>query len=180
MNIFNNPILITLSDSDPFVNLQTYDEKHGRSQHFYLRKRTLEEQLGENAEGVVTEADLLNFCTVARSDDNIRLTFCWLHGNYCDDVSGYQQTVFVPVNTVIKALAGERVKHLSYTPVYRDKADIYITPPAHKVIAAADKMKRHAIRRFFRDNFDYGRKEHLVVQSDTLSFKKYPISVLIP
>ena len=167
MSIFNNPVLITLTDSDPFINLQTYDEKHGHSQHFYIRKETLQQQVGENAEGVVTEADLLNYCTVTRSDDNIRFTFCWLHGNYCGDVSGYMQIVFVPVDVIIKLLAGEKVKHLSYTPICRDKADIYITPPAHKAIAAMDKLKRHAIRRFFRDNFDYGRKEHLVVQSDT-------------
>ena len=166
MNIFSNPVLITLTDSDPFVAIQTYDEKHGHSQHFYLCKQTLRGQLGENAEGVVTEADLLNFCTVARSDDKIRFTFCWLHGTYNDDVCGYQQTVFLPINKVLKVLAGEKVKHLSYSPVYRNKADIYITPPAHKVIAAADKLKRHAIKRFFRDNFDYGRSEHLVVQSD--------------
>ena len=167
MSIFINPVLITLTDSDPFINLQTYDEKHGHSQHFYLHKETLQGQLGDNAEGVVTEADLLNYCTVARSDDNIRFTFCWLHGNYDNDVSGYMQIVFVPVDVIIKLLAGERVKHLSYSPVCRDKADIYITPPAHEIIAAMDKLKRNAIRRFFRDNFDYGRKEHLVIQSDT-------------
>ena len=117
MNIFNNPVLITLSDSDPFVTIHTYDEKHGHSQHFYLRKQTLQGQLGENAEGVVTEADLLNYCTVTRSGDKIRFTFCWLHGNYDDDVCGYQQTVFLPINKVLKVFAGEKVKHLSYSPV---------------------------------------------------------------
>ena len=166
MSIFINPVLITLTDSDPFINLQTYDEKHGHSQHFYLRKEILQGQLGENAEGVVTEADLLNYCTVTRSDDNIRFTFCWLHGNYDNEVSGYQQTVFLPISKVVKVLAGEKVKHLSHSPVYRDKADLYITTPAHKVIADMDKLKRHALRKFFRDNFNYGRKEHLVVQSD--------------
>lgn len=167
MSIFSNPVLITLTDSDPFVTLQTYDEKHGHSQHFYLRKQTLQEQLGENAEGIVTEADLLNYCTVTRSGNKIRFTFCWLRGNYDDDVCGYQQTVFLPINIVVKVLAGEKVKYLSHSPVYRDKADLYITPPAHKVIADMDKLKRHALRKFFRDNFDYGRSEHLVIQSDT-------------
>lgn len=167
MNIFNNPVLITLTDSDPFVTIQTYDEKHGHSQRFYLHKESLQGQLGDTAERCVTEADLLNFCTVARARDSIRFKFCWLHGNYNDDVSGYQQTVFLPISKVVKVLAGERVKHMSYAPVCRDKADIYITQPAHKVIADMDKLKRHALRKFFRDNFDYGRSEHLVVQSDT-------------
>lgn len=166
MNIFSNPVLITLSDSDPFVAIQTYDEKHGHSQHFYIRKQTLQGQLCDTAERCVTEADLLNYCTVTRSGDNIQFMFCWLHGNYDNDVSGYMQTVFLPISKVVKVLAGERVKHLSYTPVYRDKADIYITPPAQRVIAAIDKLKRHALRKFFRDNFDYGRSEHLVIQSD--------------
>ena len=167
MSIFNNPIIITLSDSDPFVTLQTYDQKHGRSQHFYLSKQTLQNQLGDDAECSITEADLLNFCTVARARDSIRFKFCWLQGSYDDDVCGYQQTVFLPINKVIDVLDGKKVKHLSYSPVYRDKADIRITPPAHKAIAAADKLKRHALRKFFRDNFDYGRREHLVIQSDT-------------
>lgn len=166
MNIFNNPVLITLTDSDPFVTIQTYDQKHGHSQHFYLHKASLQGQLGENAEGVVTEADLLNFCTVARARDSIRFKFCWLHGNYDDDVCGYEQKVFLPINKAIEALNGNRVKHMSYSPVYRDKADIHLTPSAHQAIAAMDKMKRHALRKFFRDNFDYGRREHLVIQSD--------------
>ena len=166
MNIFSNPVLITLTDSDSFVNLQTYDKRHGRSQHFYLHKQTLQGQLGENAEGVVTEADLLNFCTVARARDSIRFTFCWLHGNYSDDVSGFQQTVFLPISTVAKVLAGEKVKHLSYTPVHRDKAKLYFTSSANKYIADADKLTRHAIKRAFRDNFNYSRKEKLIIQKD--------------
>lgn len=166
MNIFNNPILVTLTDSDPFVTIQTYDEKHGHSQHFYLRKQTLQGQLCDTAERCVTEADLLNFCTVAHARDSIRFKFCWLHGNYADDVCGYQQKVFLPISKVLKVLSGEKVKHLSYSPVYRDKADLYITTPAHKVIADMDKLKRRALRKFFRDNFDYGRSEHLVIQSD--------------
>jgi len=168
MNIFNNPILVTLSDSDPFVLLQTYDEKHGKSQRFYLTKRILHSQLDDGAEGSFIEADLLNYCSVTRIDNSIRFTVCWLHGNYADDVSGYRQTLFVPVDKVVRALDGERVKHLSYQPVHLEKADIFFTKTAHAAIAAAkaDKLKLHALKRVFRDNFCYGRNEHLVVQQD--------------
>ena len=166
MNIFDNPVLVKLSDSEPFIILQTYDPKHGQSQRFYLHKQSLTRQLGDDAEGNDTEADLLNFCTVARARDSIRFQMIWLHGNYNDDVNGYQQTFFLPFDKVEKALAGERVKHLSHYPIRQEKADIWFTEPAQKAIAEMDKLKKHAIRRFFRDNFDYGRKEHIIVQRD--------------
>lgn len=166
MNIFDNPILVTLSDSDPFAIIQTYDPKHGQSQRFYLHKQSLIGQLGDDAEGNDTEADLLNYCTVARAKDSIRFQMVWLHGNYNDDVHGYRQTFFLPFDKVEKALAGERVKHLSHYPIHQEKADIWFTEPAQKAIAAMDKLKRHAIRRFIRDSFNYGHKEKLIVQTD--------------
>ena len=166
MNIYPNAILITLSLSEPFVSLQTYDEKHGKSQRFFLRKDALISQLGDDAEGSATELDLLNVCTVTRVGNNIRFNILWLHGNYNDDVSGYQQVFFVPVGKAAKVLTGEKVKHLSYTPEQMPKASIFFTQTAHKAIAEADKLKLHAIRRFFRDNFCYGHDEHLVVQQD--------------
>lgn len=168
MSIFNNPILVTLSDSEPFLQLQTYDEKHGQSQRFYLTKGALQGQFDDGAEGSFVETDLLNYCTITRIGNNIRFNVCWLHGNYDDDVAGYRQTFFIPVDKVAKALNGERVKHLSYQPVYQEKADIFFTQTAHAAIAATrvDKLKLHAIRRFFRDNFSFGNDEHLVVQKD--------------
>ena len=166
MCIYTNAIIINLSLSEPFVSLQTYDEKHGKSQHFYLKKDSILIQLGDDAEGSVTELDLLNVCTITRVGNSIRFKMFWLHGNYNDDVCGYQQVFFVPVDKVAKALDGERVKHLSYTPEQMPKASIFFTQTAHKAIANADKLKLHAIRRFFRDNFCYGRNEHLVVQQD--------------
>ena len=164
MSIFNDPIIISLSARDPLVYLQTYDPKHGWSQRFYLSSEALYSQL--NGEGSVTECDLLNVCTVARFRDNVRFHALWLHGNYDNDVCGYQQTFYIPTDKVAKALAGESIKHLAYTPICQPKADIFFTQTAHKAIAEADKLKRHAIRRFFRDNFDYGRDEHLVVQRE--------------
>lgn len=166
MNIYPNAILVTLSFSDPFVSLQTYDEKHGKSQRFFLRKDALMSQLGDDAEDSVTELDLLNVCTVTRVGNSIRFNILWLHGNYNDDVSGYQQVFFVPVGKAAKVLTREKVKHLSYTPEQMPKASIFFTQTAHKAIAEADKLKLHAIRRFFRDNFCYGCDEHLVVQQD--------------
>lgn len=166
MSIYPNTILVTLLDSEPFILLQTYDEKHGKSQRLYLRKDTLMNQLGDDAEGSITEMDLLNVCTVNRVGSSIRFNVLWLHGNYSDDVSGFQQVLFVPIDKVAKVLSGEKVKHLSYSPAQMPKASIFFTRTAHKAIAEADKLKLHAIRRFFRDNFCYGRDEHLVVQQD--------------
>ena len=135
MNIYPNAILITLSLSEPFVSLQTYDEKHGKSQRFFLRKDALISQLGDDAEGSATELDLLNVCTVARVGNNIRFNMLWLHGSYNNDVSGYQQVFFVPVGKAAKVLTGEKVKHLSYTLEQMPKASIFFTQTAHKAIA---------------------------------------------
>lgn len=161
MNIYPDAILITLTLSEPFVSLQTYDEKHGKSQRFYLSKQSL-----LNNESGVTETDLLNVCTLTTIDNGIRFKMLWLHSNYNDDVCGYQQTFFIPTGKIAKVLAGESVKHLSYSPVQMPKASIFLTLTAHKTIAEADKLNLHAIRRFFRDNFCYGRDEHIVVQQD--------------
>lgn len=165
MNIFNNPILVTLSSSGFFVALKTYDQIHGRSQRFLLSKDTLYDQLGEHAESNAIEKDLHNFCDVAHARDGIRFKLSWLR-NSGDELNGYQQRFIVPDDLVLKALAGETVKYMYYEPVYKDKAPLFLTKNAHEAIAGADKLKRHAIRRFFRDHFDYGDAEYLAIQSD--------------
>ncbi len=165
MNIFNNPILITLSSSGFFIALMTYDQMHGRSQRFLLSKDTLYDQLGEHAESSIIERDLHNFCDVAHARDGIRFKLSWLR-NSGDELKGYQQRFIVPVDFVVKALAGETIKYMYHEPVYKDKAPLFFSRSAHEAIAGFDKLKRHAIRRFFRDHFDYGDVEHFVVQSD--------------
>ena len=37
----NSKILVTLTPSDAFITLQTYDARHGKSQNFYIRKETI-------------------------------------------------------------------------------------------------------------------------------------------
>ena len=166
MSIFTDPIIITLSCNDPLVSLQTYDPNHGWSQRFYLTKGALTSQIADDTEGSVTETDILNVCTIARINNRIRFTMLWLQGNYSNDLHSYRQMFSIPVEKINKALAGEIVKHLAYTPVFRDKAEIFLTKTAHRAIAEADKLKRHAIRRFFRDNLAYGKEEHIVIQED--------------
>ncbi|MBR2661987.1 MAG: hypothetical protein IKE15_11440 [Clostridia bacterium] len=172
MSIFTNPIIVTLSVNDMFVYLQTYDPKHSWSQRFYLTKESLSSQLADTVESSVTdsvtECDLLNVCNVSRIGNSIRFRLFWLHGNYDNDLHGYQQTVLVPVDVAKRVLAGERIKYLSTSPENKEKARIFFTKTASEVIAdtAKDKLKRHALRKFFRDHFNYGREEHLVVMED--------------
>ncbi len=163
MSIFNNPILITLSSSGLFIALTTYDQTHGRSQRFLLSKDTLCDQLEEH--GSTIESDLHNFCDVAHDRDGVRFKVSWLRRNG-DELKGYLQRFIVPINLVCKALAGETVKYMYHEPMYKDKAPLSFTQSAHKAIAEADKLKRHAIRRFFRDHFDYGNVEYFIVQRD--------------
>ena len=162
MCIYPDAILVTLSLSEPFVSLQTYGEKHGKSQRFYLSKQSL-----LNAESSITEMDLLNVCTVSHVDNSIRFQMLWLHGNYNDDICGYRQSFAVPADKVARVLSGETVRFLSYMPIHPEKAAIFFTKTAHRAIAKADKLKRRAICKFLRDNFNYSRSEHLVVQEDS-------------
>lgn len=168
MNIFNDPIMITLRDSDPFVSVVTFDPMHGKSQNFYLTKASLLNSLGDHAEGSITEGDLLNYCSVSHSGNNVRFKVSWLHNAPDNGLCGYQQTFLIPVDLVVKVLAGETVKYLSVSPRYREKAHIFFTKTAREVIAAAsqDKLKRHALRKFLRDHFNYGKEERLVVMED--------------
>lgn len=163
MSIFNDPVFVTMSCNDPLVYLQTYDPKHSWSQRFYLTKEALCSQL-DDAGSSVTECDLLNVCNVARVNSGIRFRMYWLQGH--DELHGYQQTFTVPFEVVKALLNGRCVRYLSYTRIYRSKADIYLTPSSQIAIAKADKLKRHALRKFFRDNFDYGKDEKLVIQRD--------------
>lgn len=165
MSIFHDPILITLSSSGLFVALVTYDQMHGRSQRFLLSKDTLSDQFGEHAENNAIETDLHNYCDIAHDRDGIRFKVSWLR-RYNDELKGYQQRFIIPADLVAKALAGETIKYMFHEPIYKDKAPLYFTQNAHEAIAETDKLKRHAIRRFFRDHFGYGNVEHFVIQSD--------------
>ena len=81
MSIYQQPILVSLSDSNIFVMLQTYDPQHGRSQRFCLSRKTLANQLDHTAEGVTIESDLQNFCSVALVDTDMAFVVYWLHGS---------------------------------------------------------------------------------------------------
>ena len=165
MSIFQQPILVKLSDSGNFVMLQTYDPQNGRSERFYLSKRTLTDQLDHTAEGVTIERDLQNFCSVALVGTDMTLVVYWLHGS--GNVQGYQQSFSIPVSKITQVLSGGSVRHL-HVQDCSSKAWLSFRPSAHEAIAgiARDKLKRHALCRFFRDNLNYGQREKLVIDRD--------------
>ena len=166
MSIYQQPILIHLSDSNIFVMLQTYDPQNGRSQCFCLSRKTLVDQLDHTAEGVTIESDLQNFCSVALVDTDMTFVVYWLHGS--GKIQGYQQSFSVPVSKITQVLSGGSVRHL-HTQDGLSKARLSFQPSACEAIAgiAKDKLKRHALRRFFRDNLNYGQEEELLIERDT-------------
>ncbi len=166
MSIFQQPILVNLSDSNNCVVLQTYDPKNGRSERFYLSKRTLADQLDHTAEGITIESDLQNFCSVALVDTDMTFVVYWLHGS--GNVQGYKQSFSVPVSKITQVFLGGSVRHL-YAQGCPAKARMTFRPSAQEAIAgiARDKLKRHALCRFFRDNLDYGQREKLLIEHDT-------------
>ena len=166
MSIYRQPILVSLSDSNIFVMLQTYDPQNGRSQRFCLSRKTLADQLDHTAEGVTIESDLQNFCSVALVDTDMTFVVYWLHGS--GKLQGYQQSFSVPVSKITQVLSGGSVRHL-HTQDGPSKARLVFQPSACEAIAgiAKDKLKRHALRRFLRDNLNYGQGEELVIERDT-------------
>ncbi len=166
MSIYQQPILVSLSDSNIFVMLQTYDPQNGRSQRFYLSKKTLVDQLDHTAEGVTIESDLQNFCSVALVGTDMSFVVYWLHGT--GNVQGYNQSFRVPVNKITQVFTGRSVRHLDAQDC-PSKARLSFQPSAREAIAgiARDKLKRHALRRFFRDNLNYGQGEELLIERDT-------------
>ena len=166
MSIYQQPILIHLSDSNIFVMLQTYDPQNGCSQRFCLSRKTLANQIDHTAEGVTIESDLQNFCSVALVDTDMTFVVYWLHGS--GKIQGYQQTFSVPVNKIKQVLSGGSVRHL-HAQNGPSKARLVFQPSAHEAIAgiAGDKLKQHALRRFLRDNLNYGLGEELLIERDT-------------
>ncbi len=157
MSIYSDPILVTLSYDDPFISLQTLDSKHGKSQRFFLSKEAL------SHDGSTTESDLTIVCNVREEDEDIQFRTYWLHDNCDSGLYGYHQLFTVPKEKVSKVLAGETIKHLSYSS--REKAKLEFTPTAHKAIADTNKLQRHALRKFLRDNFNYF--DNLIINRDS-------------
>ena len=168
MSIFQNTILVTLSATESFISLCTFSRKFGRSQTFYLMKNPLMNIITGKTSSAYIEQDLLNFGRVESIDNDIHFSLFWLHSNAHDELSGYQQHITIPAGKMLDILAGETVKHLSYTAV-QGKAQLSFMPSANEAIAdiAQDKLKRHALRKFFRDNMNYSNKEHLIIQRDS-------------
>ena len=168
MSIYMNPILIKLSDSDHFLMLQTYDASHGKSERFYLSKAALSSMIDDKRQSSIIENDLLNFCCCRRCADEIHFKLFWLKGSWSDDLNGYQQSFTVPISKIEAALCNVAIKHLCRS-ISNEKARISFSSSAHEAIAeiAQDKLKRHALRRFFRDNLNYGSKEHLTIHRDS-------------
>ena len=168
MSIYTDPILVTLSYDDPFISLQTLDSKHGKSQRFFLSKEALTHN--------TTEIDLQNVCTVTHYGKAVLFCLYWLHSNCDDGLYGYQQGFRIPEEKIEQVLKGETIRHLSYTQ--HKKARIFFTKPAHETIGQCNKLERHALRRFFRDQFNYD--EDIVVQRDQLVRGFYLFSTLTP
>lgn len=168
MNIFQNPVLVTLTRSDSFIIIQTAARSHGRSQRFYLSADAVSSLLRDEMPLPVLENDLLNFCTVGRIDDEITFRMFWLSSGIRDEVHGYRQQFSLPVSKAERVLAGETVKHLShYEETGKVRLTIDKTAQASISEIAKDRLKRHALRRFFRDNLNYGRRERITIVADS-------------
>ena len=162
-----NTILITLTPSDDFITLQTCDAAHGKSQRFYLRKEALSDALANRSS--VIDADLNSFCRIGcYQQASIHFLVYWLRVRWNNACEGYRQQFDLPTVKLQAVLEGKPVRCTVDPDAPKGQARLVLSEQAHRKIAELrkDKLTRHALRRFFRDNFRYGSQETLLIEPD--------------
>ena len=165
----NNKILVTLAPSDAFITLQTYDARHGKSQRFYVSWKSLAELLATPNGSSFVDTDLNNFCQISRYEPGlVHFKLIWLKETRHEAFEGYRQQFDLSVSVVETVLEGKTVKKTVDPDQPRGQAQLVLTPEANRLLANLRKNKyaRNALRRFFRDNFFYGRQDRLVIDRD--------------
>lgn len=167
MSNFGDCILVKLVPSEPdFVALSTFDIFHGKSSRFFLRRTDLLALLDSDKPLLDTDIGSYIQATLYQSKVHFKLT--WLRQDFRNDVTGYIHSFDLPVEKLRKVLNGQRVHHVEYITDEKSKAKLVLTDSSHYQIGkiCQDKLTRHALRRFFRDHFNYGSDERLLIYPD--------------
>lgn len=168
MSNFKDVILVKLIPSEPdFMALTTFEIYHGKSSRFLLRKKDLSDLL--NNEGFLLDTDIGSYIQVTRNRNKVHFRLTWLSQNFRNDVTGYIHDFDIPIEKVRAALSGQRIHHVEYVTCEKDKARLTMTDGANCLLSriCQDKLTKHALRRFFRDHFNYGPEERLVIYPDS-------------
>ncbi len=161
--------LIKLVPSEPyFVALTTFDIFHGRSTRFLIRQKDLETLVNDENAAPVLDTDIGSYIQISRCNMHLCFKLTLLHQDYRNDVTGYIHCFELPVKKVESVLYGESIHHVEYASGEKSKAQLMITESGHHALGkyCQDKLTRHALRRFFRDHFNYGQDEQIMIYPD--------------
>ena len=170
MSCFADCTLIKLEPSEPsLAAMTTYDIHHGRSTRFMLRQTDLTELVsGENV-NIVIDTDIGSYIEIYRRAKHLHFKLTLLHQNYHNDVTGYVRYFELPISKIKALLKGQSVHHVEYDMEEKAKARLMITESGHRQLHeyCQDKLTKHALIKFFRDHFNYGNDERVVIYPDS-------------
>jgi len=167
MSNFADCILVKLVPSEPdFVALTTFDIYHGKSMRFLLRKNDLKTLLDDDKP--VLDTDIGSYIQISRYQTKVHFKLTWLHQDFRNDVTGYIHAFDLPTEKLQAVLNGQKAHHVEYVTDGKPKAKLTFTDSSHHYIRkiCQDKLEKHAVRRFFRDHFNYGKDEQLIIYPD--------------
>ena len=168
MSNFKDVILVKLTPSEPsFIGITTFDIIHGRSMRFLVFKDTLNRLF--SGENYILDSDIGNYLCMTKKRNSILFRLTLLHPDSRNNVTGYIHEFELPAEKVRAAIQGETVNHIERLSAEKPKAKLVFTDSGNQMLTACckDKLGRNAIRKFFRDSFNYGKDERFIIYPDT-------------
>lgn len=166
MNPIDHSILITLSPDGKYLALTTYNRIRKRSHRFLINRSEFERVLCTDE--LVLFRDLYSFAVIAKHDEKVCFEITWLKNTGDASVQGYVQSFVLPLDKAMSAFWGNTVRHVHQEKTEWQKAKLVFPENTQKYIRKIyeDKMTKRALSKFFRDHFNYGAEEELIITPD--------------
>ena len=151
-----------------FIALTTFDIFHGRSTRLLLFRKDFEALVNDEFANPMLDTDIGSYIQITRHNMHLHFKLTILHQDYRNDVTGYIRYFELPIEKINALLNGKSIHHVEYDRDEKAKAQLIITESGHHQLHkyCQDKLTKHALRRFFRDHFNYGRDERLMIYPD--------------
>lgn len=151
-NNHQDKTLVKLTPDDTFIALQTYDVLHGKSSRFYISIAMLKHWLEETSNTTFLDVDLQNTLKMTLTGEEIYTVINWLNVTNQGTVSGFQQTFYIPISLLARALFGEKIR-FTVSRNAESKAHVALSFAGAKRLLSLSKLERRAFSKAIRDNF---------------------------
>ena len=169
MSNLSELILVKMAPSEPdFVSISIFDIIHGRSLRFLVTKTNLIQLTALDQPDPVIDTDIGSYIQISRMRSTVHFKLTWLHMDSRNEVTGYIHSFSIPIEKVREVVRGQSITHLEKLTDRKPKASLIFTDSGYNMVrrSCQDKLNRHALKKFFRDNFNYGREERLIIYPD--------------